>query len=61
MKSTLGGPHLRTLVLQSGRDGFAGIALSRSSAKLVSLSNPSLSIILSKESSIDFETPFFEE
>ena len=58
IKSTLGGPHLRTLVLQSGRDGFAGIDFSRSSAKLVSLSNPTLSIILSKVSSTDFETPF---
>ena len=57
IKSTLGGPHLRTLVLQLGRDGSAGIALLRSSAKLVSLSNPSLSITLSKVSSTAFETP----
>ena len=57
MKSTLGGPHLRTLVLQSGAVGDAGIDFSRTLAKLVSLSNPILSIILSKLSSNAFETP----
>ena len=62
IKSTLGGPHLRTFVLQSGLDGEASIAssiLSKSGVNL--LFNPTLSIILSKLSSIDFVTPPFEE
>ena len=47
---------------QSGRDGAAGIASSILSSKGVNLEfNPTLSIILSKLSSIDFETPPFEE
>ena len=64
IKSTLGGPHLRTFVLQSGRDGSAGIASAISlipSAKFASLSNPILSAMVSNVSSIDFVTPFLEE
>ena len=67
MKSTLGGPHLRTLVLQFGALGFAGIPsaiLSIFSAKSVIAFNPALSSILpktSKLSPIALLTPFFEE
>ena len=62
MKSTLGGPHLRTFVVQSGFEGDAGIASSILSNRGVNLEfNAKLSIILSKPSSIDFETPPFEE
>ena len=67
MKSTLGGPHLRTLVLQFGADGFAGIPsaiLSIPSARFVRALNPALSSIFpntSKPSPIDLLTPFFEE
>ena len=53
IKSTLGGPHLRTFVLQFGRDGAAGIASAISlipSAKFASLSNPILSAIVSNVS-----------
>ena len=62
IKSTLGGPHLRTSVWQSGFDGVAGIASLRLSTRgLTKDDNPTLSIILSKLSPIDLETPFFEE
>ena len=62
IKSTFGGPHLRTFVLQSGADGEASIASSIFSRSAVVLEfNPALSIILSKFSSIPFDTPFFEE
>ena len=62
MKSTLGGPHLRTLVSQSGFDGNAGIAPSSpskrgSNKELI----PIFPIILSKPSPIDNPTPFFDE
>ena len=64
IKSTLGGPHLRTFVLQSGRDGAAGIASAISlipSAMFANLSNPILLPIVSNVSPIDFVTPFLEE
>ena len=51
-------------MLQSGALGNAGIPSAISSipsAMLVSLSNPSLSIISSKLSSTDFVTPPFDE
>ena len=63
-KSTLGGPHLRTFVLQSGALGNAGIPSAISSipsAILVRRLNPKPSIKESKLSSSDSETPFFEE
>ena len=64
IKSTLGGPHSKTFVLQSGRVGDAGIALpifSISSAKLLSWLNPELARIPSKLSSTALATPFFAE
>ena len=62
MKSTLGGPHLRMLVWQSGRDGLAGIALSISSKRgLIKEFNPILSVIDLNSSPIDFDTPFLVE
>ena len=58
MKSTLGGPHLRTLVLQFGALGNAGIPsaiLSIPSARLVIELNPALSSILPKTSKPSFD------
>ena len=67
MKSTLGGPHLRTLVLQFGALGNAGIPsaiLSIPSTRLVIELNPELSSILpniSKLSPIASVIPLFDE
>ena len=55
MKSTLGGPQRRTLVLQSGLDGSASIALSILSNKgLINLFNEAFSTIPPILSSIFF-------
>ena len=64
IKSTLGGPHLRTLVSQFGALGNAGIPsaiLLIPSARFVRELNPAFAMMLPKSSGFMFETPPFVE